>query len=100
MAEGFAQQQQEVQPTDNLVEKSPNAFGADNYNIQHWGELLKWDPLDPGLYQRQYSDNEMEQDLVDFDGEPEDQSPLQNNFINEQARDYDYGNGSSSDIRE
>ena len=101
MAEGFAQQQQQqVQAIDFLVEKTPNAFGANSYFNQHWDELLNWNPPDPGMCQKQYSDEELELEMVGFDAEFKDHSPMRNNFINDEAREDDYTNDSSNDIRE
>ena len=47
--------------------------------------MEEWSPPDPGLYQRTYSDSELEEGVVDLDAEVEEQSPERNPFIIDEA---------------
>ena len=49
--------------------------------------LLNCSPPDPGFHQRQYTEEELNQDLVDFDDTTEEPSQPRNPFIDDEAED-------------
>ena len=44
-----------------------------------------WSPPDPGIYQRDYSDSDLEEGEADLDKSREEQSPPRNPFIDDEA---------------
>ena len=49
--------------------------------------LLNCSPPDPGFYQRRYTEEELNENVVDFDQTFEEPSPTRNPFIDDEAQD-------------
>ena len=74
----------------NDQESNEQRSGTPNVFDNTYDQMLDWSPADPGLHQRSYSEEELNNYLADLDQSDDDHSPTrQNPFIDDEAEDVD-----------